>query len=543
MGSVWEAMHLGLDVPCAMKFIDGNAQDREIANHRFEREAKTAAQIRSRHVVQILDHGVWEGVPYIAMELLRGESLRARLVRMLVLSPPEVLRIVRHVGRGLRKAHERGIVHRDLKPDNIFLTHDDDLTQGQGAEIAKVLDFGVAKWTSHDQIMASHTRSGDLLGTPVYMSPEQIRGSRDVDTRSDLWSLAVIVFRCLTGRLPFVAESFGNLVLEICTKPLLVPSEMAAVPPGFDAWWQKAAARDPEDRFQTERELVLALERVLNEAAADEASVLHVVSGPASPSIPDVPPEGQAALEAAPTERDRPAGPLDPIGAMEPTRHVHPNPHVDSVARMEPPEPSVHGISLGARERRHGRSWIVGAVSAAVALTACTWVLLAFVKAPKETAAPAASENVPSAETAAPIAVPASAAAVVSAAPESPPAPAPVEPAAPVVNGAPATNAAPVANGAPATNAAPVANVAPVVNGAPATNTAPVANGAPATNTAPVANGAPATNTAPAANGAPATNTAPANAVPASASAPSSRRANRVKVSDTVTTSLGRTGL
>ena len=141
MGSVWLATHLALDIPCAVKFIEGEIAQLPEAQARFEREAKAAAQLRSPHVVQILDHGVFQGTPYIAMELLDGEDLGKRLQRVGRMPPNDVLRIIGQVCRALTKAHGVGIVHRDLKPDNIFLVPDDD------REIAKVLDFGIAKST------------------------------------------------------------------------------------------------------------------------------------------------------------------------------------------------------------------------------------------------------------------------------------------------------------------------------------------------------------------------------------------------------------
>src|ERR1700689_3518561 len=144
MGSVWQATHLGLDIPCAVKFMEGEFSKSTEAQARFEREAKAAAQLRSPHVVQILDHGVCEGTPYIAMELLEGEDLGKRLLKVGKLSPRDVHGIVTQVCRALSKAHGLGIVHRDLKPDNIFLVRDDD------REIAKVLDFGIAKSVGHD---------------------------------------------------------------------------------------------------------------------------------------------------------------------------------------------------------------------------------------------------------------------------------------------------------------------------------------------------------------------------------------------------------
>jgi len=246
MGQVWHATLLSLDTSCAVKFIDGEFAAQAEPQARFEREAKAAAQLRSPHVVQILEHGIEEGRPYIAMELLEGEDLRKRLKREGRLSPPEVLTIVTQVSRALMKAHAGGIVHRDLKPDNIFIARDDD------REIVKVLDFGMAKSLAG----GGFTRAGAMIGTPYYVSPEQAQGSKGVDHRSDLWSLAVICFQCLLGRRPFSSQSLGELLLQIMVHEPPVPSQVESdVPTGFDAWWQRAAARDPAQRFQSAREL------------------------------------------------------------------------------------------------------------------------------------------------------------------------------------------------------------------------------------------------------------------------------------------------
>jgi serine/threonine-protein kinase len=253
MGSVWHATHLGLDVPCAVKFIEGEFAASAEAQGRFQREAKAAAQLRSPHVVQILDHGISDGVPYIAMELLDGEDLGKRLARVGRLSPHEVHTVMVQVCRALSKAHGLGIVHRDLKPDNIFLVRDDD------REIAKVLDFGIAK-ANANQLDGSNTKTGAVLGTPYYMSPEQAQGTKAVDHRSDLWSLAVIVYQAITGRLPFDSEALGDLLVKIIVSPVPVPSQVAPdIPIGFDQWWARAASRDPAVRFQTAKEFAESL--------------------------------------------------------------------------------------------------------------------------------------------------------------------------------------------------------------------------------------------------------------------------------------------
>jgi serine/threonine-protein kinase len=267
MGSVWQAMHLGLDTPCAVKFIEGELANVAEAHARFEREAKAAAQLRSPNVVQIFDHGVWQGRPYIAMELLEGEDLGKRLAKSGGrLAPPDVNFVVQQVCRALSRAHQAGVVHRDLKPDNIFIVKDDD------RDIVKILDFGVAK-SAASALDGSNTKTGAMLGTPYYMSPEQAQGIKSVDARSDLWSLAVIVFQCLTGRLPFESEALGDLLVKIIVNPIPKPSEYyPSVPVGFDAWWTKAADRNVDGRHQTAKLFAETLSLALGQSSITEVT-------------------------------------------------------------------------------------------------------------------------------------------------------------------------------------------------------------------------------------------------------------------------------
>ena len=257
MGAVWRAKHEALDMPCAVKFIHAQAASRDELRDRFRREAQSAAKLRSPFVVQMLDFGVWEDFPYIAMELLEGESLGERLERRGPISLADTVAIAHDVGQALEAARGHGIVHRDLKPDNIFLVND---TAGV---VAKVLDFGIAKM-GEGMHASQLTRTGALLGTPHYMSPEQAHGAKTVDHRSDLWSLAVVVYQCIVGRRPFEGEALGELICNIMGGSLPVPSEQKpGLPRSFDQWWQRAAAREPDQRFASAPAMVEALRSAL----------------------------------------------------------------------------------------------------------------------------------------------------------------------------------------------------------------------------------------------------------------------------------------
>jgi serine/threonine-protein kinase len=298
---VWQAVHIGLDTPCALKFIEGELGKVAEAHERFEREAKVSAQLRSPHIVQIIDHGVWQGRPYIAMELLEGTDLAKLISQQGTLPPQQLNTIIQQVCRALTKAHSAGIVHRDLKPDNIFVTNDDDRVH------VKILDFGVAKATGQ-AIENSNTKTGAMLGTPYYMSPEQAQGIKSVDARSDLWSVAVIVYQCLTGKLPFESEALGDLLVKIIVQPIPVPSHAAPVPPGFDRWWAKAADRNPDQRYQTAKELASSLEVALN---------LTTGMGGHS-SVPGSDPMMRTALLGAPTPPQATSGMHAPAPAQPP---------------------------------------------------------------------------------------------------------------------------------------------------------------------------------------------------------------------------------
>ena len=286
MGSVWRAEHIELGTPAAVKLIDPTIAGSEQTLARFKQEARAAASLRSTNVVQILDYGVDAGVPYIAMELLDGESLADRLKRLGRLEPEHLGWVLTQVAKAVGRAHEMGIVHRDLKPDNIFIAREG------SDEVVKVLDFGIAKASNAMQMAgAPQTHTGAMLGTPHYMSPEQTSGKRTVDYRTDIWALAVIAFESLVGQRPFDGDTLGSLALAICTEPIPIPSQVGPVPAGFDEWFARAANREPEARYQSVHEAVSELRAVCqtaqargSDAAIPGAAALPAAWQPASTS-------------------------------------------------------------------------------------------------------------------------------------------------------------------------------------------------------------------------------------------------------------------
>ena len=253
MGSVWVADHRTLGTQVAIKFLSAELASSVEARGRFTLEASTAARLKSQYVVQTYDHGITpDGLPYIVMELLDGRDLAAQFEQHGGLSVEETTRMVNQVCRALAKAHEMGLVHRDIKPDNVFLAQQD------GEVSYKVLDFGIAKQSGAGAGMGL-TTTGALMGTPYYMSPEQLLSARDVDARSDLWSLAVVVYQAVTGQRPFDAETIGGLCIAIDRCVFRMPTSVRqGLPPGLDAWFARALARDPNARFGSARELAAA---------------------------------------------------------------------------------------------------------------------------------------------------------------------------------------------------------------------------------------------------------------------------------------------
>jgi len=273
MGAIWLAMDRRFERYVAVKILAKEYLDDQAARLRFEREVQAVGRLRSHHIVEVYDHGLFEGVPFMVMELLEGESLSDRLRRTPRFTPAQAADLVVQLCRGLRVAHDAGLVHRDLKPSNVFLSRRDDV------ETAKVLDFGIAKPMGR-LTEADPTTTGMIVGTTQYMSPEQIRNSQTVDHRADLWSVAVVAFRTLSGVNPFMGSSIPDSIARICFADLPRLSEhVEALPPALDGFFTKAFARDPAARHQSARELSAAFSAACGQSATSGEPMSHL--GPA----------------------------------------------------------------------------------------------------------------------------------------------------------------------------------------------------------------------------------------------------------------------
>jgi serine/threonine-protein kinase len=255
-GHVYEGVNERIDRRVAIKVMHIEYAEKPDMRGRFEREARAATRIESPHVIHVFDMGfLGDGRPYIVMELLKGENLGARIHRDGPLPLERVAVIGVQALRGLSDAHAAGILHRDIKPDNIVLTR-----AKHGGDVVKIVDFGISKVAHAGGVPSNMTQTSQLLGSPVYMSPEQCRGVRNMDQRSDLYSLGVALFEAATGKLPFDAENFNELMFKIALED--APDARTFKPdldPDFALVLRRALARDPDARFQTAGEFELGI--------------------------------------------------------------------------------------------------------------------------------------------------------------------------------------------------------------------------------------------------------------------------------------------
>jgi eukaryotic-like serine/threonine-protein kinase len=274
-GAVWLARDRVGGNCIALKIASAEVAVHPAARDRFLREAKLAADLVGPHLVRVHDHGLTEqGAPFVAMEYVDGTNLAEELAARRRLSLDETLHVVSGVCAGLAVAHRGGIVHRDVKPQNILVARAVDEPRDEDDDLlgtVKVSDFGCAKaadWLAGPYV--DPTRTGDLVGTPCYMSPEQAMGRTAIDARADLWSVGVVAFECATGVRAFEAAALGPLVTKILTGPIPVPSRAApeaALPREFDAWMARMLVRDPAARHASAEEVADSLAAALDAVA------------------------------------------------------------------------------------------------------------------------------------------------------------------------------------------------------------------------------------------------------------------------------------
>lgn len=281
MGAVYEATHLGTNRRVALKVIVSEA----LANEadvvlRFEREARASGSIDSVHVVQVLDTGVdpVTTYPYMVMEYLSGEDVSDLVRRVGPLPPDLVTRIGAQACLGLQRAHDAGVVHRDIKSANLFLSRRD------GGEVQlKLLDFGIAKVRAEPVPSGQDhglTRTGSMLGSPLYMSPEQARGVKTIDGRSDIWSLGIVLYEALVGETPFhEKQTLGDLLVAICVEQMPAIQERAPwIPPALATVIDRALRRDPAHRFDSASSMHAALAELVSGGIGIRESMLGPVS-------------------------------------------------------------------------------------------------------------------------------------------------------------------------------------------------------------------------------------------------------------------------
>lgn len=309
MGIVVEAMHLELDERVALKFLKPEALENEAVLQRFKREARAAAKLKGEHVMRVLDVGVAEPghVPYIVMEYLEGQDL-GYLLQGAALPIRDVAGWVIQACEALAEAHGRGIVHRDIKPENLFLV---DTAHGPGS--IKLLDFGISKVaigvSPLDDPNVFQTR--EMLGTPIYMSPEQVRSTRAVDARTDIWSLGAVLYELLVGRPPFT----GTSVMEVCAqvlenRPIPVHELRPEVGESLSRIVGRCLEKDPAARFQSVAELAVALFPFADPRAQTSVERIGAMLAKVGVETPDLGSIPALRLPEAPTVRSSPDVPI-----------------------------------------------------------------------------------------------------------------------------------------------------------------------------------------------------------------------------------------
>ena len=317
MGLVVAATHLQLGERVALKFLLPEALQNRDSVARFEREARAAVKIKSEHVARVSDVGTLEnGAPYMVMEYLEGIDLSGWLMQRGALPVAQAVDFVLQACEAIAEAHALGIVHRDLKPANLFV-----IQRSDGLLAVKVLDFGISKFNGPDAADAAMTKTTAVMGSPLYMSPEQMQSSKDVDPRGDIWALGIVLYELLSGRLPFPGETMAELVLKVVVAPPVALSLVCPqVPAALEAVVFKCLEKDRGARYQSVADLAVALlefapphsrvsveriGRVMQRAGAPASWVPSSVSGTAQPATAAVQTHVSWGQSSAPTPHRR----------------------------------------------------------------------------------------------------------------------------------------------------------------------------------------------------------------------------------------------
>jgi serine/threonine protein kinase len=360
MGHVYEAEHLGTGRRVAVKVISNPelAKDPHIVG-RFQREADAAGAIDTPHICRVLDTGSdpESGAPFMVMELMTGEDVQQLQQRLGPLPPELALRIAAQACLGLARAHDVDVVHRDVKPANLFLAQ-----QPGSALVVKLLDFGIAKVKmerAHDIANAELTRTGMLLGSPLYMSPEQALGTKKIDRRADIWSLGVVMYQLLTGRTPYMhATALGELIMAICSEAPKPVQDLAPwVPPEVAHVVHRALRSGVDDRYQTATEMHDAIAALIPGGSSTIESAMLVSLddeqraevAPKASAPPPPPARAPSVLPYAPTIASIP-----PPSSMPPPGSIPLPAAAPSPASMPPPRSTFSSSAGAAAHTAHG---------------------------------------------------------------------------------------------------------------------------------------------------------------------------------------------
>jgi serine/threonine protein kinase len=287
MGCVYKAVNVEIGLKVALKHLHLQFAGEESVVRRFRQEAKLAASIGHDNICEVIDFGTAEdGSPFLVMPRLRGMSLADLMKRDVTLPPNVIADIVCQTLSALEAAHGENIVHRDLKPDNIFITK-----VGDRENFVKLLDFGISKIMDQDSV-SGMTKTGTILGTPYYMAPEQARGAKEIDARTDIWAMGVIVYEALCGKKPFDGDSYNEIMFKICDSPFRAPSALVPdIPPFIEEIALRAMIRDPDGRFQSAKEMRQALEKARDRITASIALPSVNTAEAFAPTMVSIPPE------------------------------------------------------------------------------------------------------------------------------------------------------------------------------------------------------------------------------------------------------------